>query len=281
MSQTDLVKTFDYSICSVDEKGKLIYLAAEVGKIKGKGAELVIEMGKTLAQARGQLAKHHGGVFLKWIETECGLSKDTVYRSIASFEVFESCRNLRKLEVSAMYELAKKSTPEKAQREAVKLADKGEPITLSVAKRLIKKHAPKPEENGAAESTEPPSNGAQAAPAPPEPGTQATPAPPEPDPEPEPEPPKVEAPAPDPDSLEAVQADLREAEKVIRDAARFVRKVLRAEGNEITRPWCGCYSLLSITHPLQSVARTLLNDLPVGGTAKNPKLAREEAAEKA
>lgn len=85
---------------------------------------------------------------------------------------------------------------------------------------------------------------------------------------------------PDPDSLEAVQADLRDLEKAIRDVARQARDVLGCKGNEITRPWCGCYSLLSITHPLQSVARTILNDLPVGGTAENPKLAREEAAEK-
>lgn len=85
----------------------------------------------------------------------------------------------------------------------------------------------------------------------------------------------------DPDSLEAVQADIRDLEKRCRELARYARSVLKLEGNEVHRPWCGCYSVLTIIHPLTHVARTLLNDLPVGGTAKKPILFHEQKAREA
>lgn len=279
MGKSELTtQSFDYSVCTTDEKGKLIWAAAEVGRLKGKAAETVIELGKILAVAQEQLANHNGGVFVRWYESECGLSKDTVYRSISCFRTFESFRTVRKLEVTAMYELAKNDTPKTALKEAMKRADQGEEISAAVARKIIEKHkakeAPKP---APAPEPEPPSQPnvvegevvleSQAV-------EQADPVD---DSEPEPE----AEPTDDPDSLEAVQADLREYERRLRDLARYGRKILGAEGSEITRPWCGCYSVLSLIHPLQHVARTVLNDLPVGGEPSNPRLAREEIAEAA
>lgn len=84
-----------------------------------------------------------------------------------------------------------------------------------------------------------------------------------------------------PAGLAEVQADLREYEKRLRELARFGREVLGATGNEITRPWCARYSVLTLIQPLQHVARTILNDLPIGGTPTDPKLSREEKAEQA
>lgn len=83
----------------------------------------------------------------------------------------------------------------------------------------------------------------------------------------------------DPDSLEAVQAELREWEKQVRAVARQGRKILGAEGNEVTRPWCGRYAILTLIQPLHHVARTILNDLPIGGKPDKPKLHREQIAE--
>jgi hypothetical protein len=83
----------------------------------------------------------------------------------------------------------------------------------------------------------------------------------------------------DPDSLEAVQADLREYEEKLRDLARFARKILGAKKQEVKRPWCCRYSLLTVVQPLEHIARTILNDLPVGGEADDPVLAHQKIVE--
>lgn len=82
----------------------------------------------------------------------------------------------------------------------------------------------------------------------------------------------------DPDSLEGVQADLREFATACRALAQKGRKILRCEGNEVTRPFCGCYTVVTLIHPLHEVARNVANDLPVGGTPKKPVLFHEQQA---
>jgi hypothetical protein len=93
------------------------------------------------------------------------------------------------------------------------------------------------------------------------------------------EPEADETEAVDPDSLEAVQADLREYEEKLRDLARFARKILGAKKQEVKRPWCCRYSLLTVVQPLEHIARTILNDLPVGGEADDPVLAHQKIVE--
>jgi hypothetical protein len=83
---------------------------------------------------------------------------------------------------------------------------------------------------------------------------------------------------PDPNSLEAVQAELADCAKQLRSLSHHIRTVLGAKKNEVTRPWCGCYSLLTVSQPLLHAARTFENDMPVGGTPSNPVLKREEVA---
>jgi ParB-like chromosome segregation protein Spo0J len=90
---------------------------------------------------------------------------------------------------------------------------------------------------------------------------------------------EVEVESEDPDSLEAVQADLREYEEKLRDLARFARKILGAKKQEVKRPWCCRYSLLTVVQPLEHIARTILNDLPVGGEADDPVLAHQKIVE--
>jgi len=88
-------------------------------------------------------------------------------------------------------------------------------------------------------------------------------------------------PPPPGNSLESVQADLKELEKKLRDVGRFARTILQCEANEIRRPFCCCYSVLTIIHPLQHVARTIASDMPVGGTPKKPVLYHEQKAQEA
>lgn len=82
----------------------------------------------------------------------------------------------------------------------------------------------------------------------------------------------------DPNSLEAVQADLKECAKRIRAASQFFRKVLAVEDKVITRPYCGHYSQMLLGE-LNAIARTIDNELPVGGTPKKAKLFYEQKAE--
>lgn len=80
------------------------------------------------------------------------------------------------------------------------------------------------------------------------------------------------------DSLEDIQADIKEIKRRCLDLSKFVRTVLRCEGNEITRPYCGLYSLMTVSHPILHIGRTVMNDMPVGGTSKKPVLFHEQKA---
>ncbi len=80
------------------------------------------------------------------------------------------------------------------------------------------------------------------------------------------------------DSLDDVQADLKELARRCRELSKFARMILQCEENDPTRPYCSNYSLLTISHPLLHVARCVANDMPVGGTPKKPILYHEEKA---
>lgn len=80
------------------------------------------------------------------------------------------------------------------------------------------------------------------------------------------------------DSLDDVQADLKEVAKRCKQLSQFIRTVLRCEENDIARPYCGNYSLLTLSHPLLHVARCVKNDMPVGGSPKKPVLFWEAKA---
>jgi hypothetical protein len=135
---------FDYSLVSEDEKSALIYCAGQIQKAKESAARTLIEIGEMLATAQEQFANHGDGVFQQWLESECGFSKRTAYRYLAVHREFKDCAKLAQMEDSALYALSEKSTPKKAVREALKLADKGQKITHAAAKKLIKKHKDAP-----------------------------------------------------------------------------------------------------------------------------------------
>lgn len=133
-------KNFDYSVVNKDTKSELIYYAAQILKARDAIGKSTIEMGGHLAAAQERLADHSGGTFTRWVETECAFSERTAYNLINAFRVFGSFANFAKLEDSAMYALASNGTPEKARREAMKLADKGVAVTHAKAREIIAKH---------------------------------------------------------------------------------------------------------------------------------------------
>lgn len=133
-------RNFDYSVVDKDTKSELIYYAAQILKARDAIGKSTIEMGGHLAAAQERLADHSGGTFTRWVETECAFSERTAYNLINAYRVFGSFANFAKLEDSAMYALASNGTPEKARREAMKLADKGVAVTHAKAREIIAKH---------------------------------------------------------------------------------------------------------------------------------------------
>lgn len=128
------VTTFDYSQVSKEEKGKLVYYAAEIRKAKKSHAEAIIETGKLLAEVQSVMSNHGSGTFCEWVDLECGFGKSTAYRYIDAFEAFKDCPNLGQMDPSAMYLLAKNDDAKKA---AIKMATKNTPVTHAVAKGLV------------------------------------------------------------------------------------------------------------------------------------------------
>ena len=253
--------TFDYSDIEKDDKSKLVWLAGEVNRKKASGLIEMLEMGKAIGDAHDILANHKGGTFGAWVEAECGISKRSAYNYMLAAKRFKGCASLAQLKqytAEAIYTLSADSAPPEAIKKAEKLVEKGVKITEKVAKSLLKKKPAKPK----AEPQPEPSDTKD---------------------EPPPAPVRVaETPVHrawgEGDSLEAVQDDLKEFNRRLRELSKFGRTILRCEGDEITRPYCGNYSLLTLSHPILHVARCVMNDMPVGGTPKKPLLFHEEKA---
>lgn len=136
MSKELTNKTFDYSVCEPEVKGKLIWYAGQVRREIVRHVESGIEMGRLLSEARDLLGKS----FREWVENECGHAVSSAYRYISAYENFGSCPNLGQIELSAMYEL---TSNESAKKRALKLADKGVKVTYTMAKKLIADATPK------------------------------------------------------------------------------------------------------------------------------------------
>lgn len=163
---TELTQTtFDYSVVTDEQQSALIYYAAEVQKAKNAMGDHIVGIGETLTSAQNELSSHKTGVFLQWVELECGFSKSTAYRCIAAYNVFGNLPNLGRIEVSALYVLSENSTPKKAINSAKKLADKGVNVTHAMAKKLIKDASEKGKPGGACETSSTPAP-APSAPAP-------------------------------------------------------------------------------------------------------------------
>lgn len=131
--------SFDYSVISKEEAGKLRYFEGQLLTSRKRVVEEVIRHGEILHGAQEVLSKHGSGVFCSWLES-VGISKTSGYRAISVFAEFRDCSNLEQIELSAIYELAKN---QRAKTQALKLAGKGEFITHKMAEKLIEQASPK------------------------------------------------------------------------------------------------------------------------------------------
>ena len=146
------VLAFDYAELLPDQKGKLISLAGQIRKGRQHYIAAVFEVGEAIATAHSILSDHHKGTFAKWVEGECGIEERTAYNYMHAWQTFGAEGEKITIPATAMYLLSAPEAPEKAAKEAIKLADKGERITVARAKELLEKFRPTtPQKRGSPE----------------------------------------------------------------------------------------------------------------------------------
>lgn len=96
-----------------------------------------LKVGEHLTAIRSMFP--NSSAFVEHVLKEFGYSKSTAYNYIAAFEVFGRAKHVEHFEDSAMYLLAKDSTPEAAYEQAMKLASGGTKITKTKAQEIIDK----------------------------------------------------------------------------------------------------------------------------------------------
>lgn len=134
----ELTTAFDYGSVDKDAKGKLIVLSGQIKRGKANYAKSVLELGCAVHEAHELLAgTGRDGKFRAWVEGECGLEIRTAYNYLYSFEAFNKLETVASFSAGAMYALAAPTCPEKARKEAIKRAEKGERISKGVADDII------------------------------------------------------------------------------------------------------------------------------------------------
>lgn len=126
-------QSFDYTLVSESEAGKLKYYEGELLKSRRRVASEMIEHGRILHEAQQLLANYSGGTFVGWL-TSAGISTSSAYNAIGAYTSFGEFSNLENIELTAMYALAKNAT---AQKQAKRLASRGVKVSNMIAKELI------------------------------------------------------------------------------------------------------------------------------------------------
>ena len=111
---------------------------SEIKSLIRQTAQDIFYVGQKLAEVKQQL-KH--GEFRNWLNTEFNWSVSSATKFMQVSEQFKNV-NFTHLSfaTSALYVLAAPSTPEQARQHALQLASKGENITYSLAKLIIRHH---------------------------------------------------------------------------------------------------------------------------------------------
>lgn len=121
-------------------KERLAALAEDTRTLMKRNALNICDIGVNLLEARKLLAH---GEFLSWIKEELDISKSSAYRFMDVAKAFkDKLPKMGTLEIapSALYLLASQDTPDGAIKEALELADAGQPISQESAKNIINKH---------------------------------------------------------------------------------------------------------------------------------------------
>lgn len=118
--------------------------ADAIRKFMKRAIEDVFSIGRHLTEAK-KLCDH--GNWLSWLDREFGWSADTAERLMQLHALGSQNPRVRNLDLprSALYLLAKPSTPEAARQEVFDKTESGEPVSVEQTRQTIKRHKPDPE----------------------------------------------------------------------------------------------------------------------------------------
>ena len=134
------VSQFDYS--SLDtETAKLIQTETEkIRSIIKKTADNIIDIGGSLHKVKERLDH---GKFTYWVESELGLDYGSASNFMRVWDTFNDCREQIRhfgLNVSILYLMAARNTPQEFRDEVFRRAKTGNPLSFSEAKQLRKEY---------------------------------------------------------------------------------------------------------------------------------------------
>jgi hypothetical protein len=129
---------FDYTALDSDTRSVIKQKTSEIKKLIRRSAQDIIDIGQMLTEVKEHIG--HGS-FRAWLQAEFNWSVATANRFMQVAEKFK-CLNLIHLDIatSALYLLARPSTPEEAHQEALERAAQGETITHAAAKEIVAHH---------------------------------------------------------------------------------------------------------------------------------------------
>lgn len=129
---------FDYKTLDRNTQITVRQKTSEIKSLIRQTAQDIFYVGQKLAEVKQQL-KH--GEFRNWLKTEFNWSISSATKFMQVSEQFKNVNFTHfNFATSALYVLAAPSTPEQAREHALQLASKGENITYSLAKLIIKRH---------------------------------------------------------------------------------------------------------------------------------------------
>lgn len=129
---------FDYGILDQETQISVRQKTCEIKGLIRQTAQDIFKVGQKLAEVKQQL-KH--GQFRNWLKTEFNWSVSSATKFMQVSEQFKNVNFTHfNFATSALYVLAAPSTPETAREHALQLASRGENITYSLAKLIVKYH---------------------------------------------------------------------------------------------------------------------------------------------
>ena len=119
--------------------------ADKILKLRERTCADIIKIGQLLTDAKACLEHGEWG---EWLRNEFAWSQDTAERFMNVSEIYGDADSatLRKLDTSALYELARPSTPQEARHAVEALIADGAAPSLTDIKRIIREAKPIPDE---------------------------------------------------------------------------------------------------------------------------------------
>jgi hypothetical protein len=140
-----IVPAFDYAQLDQPTQDALQHQAEQLRSLAQTTATNLWEMGQVLAEAQKRLAALRTGTFMRWVESETGLSHSTCYRLINVYKAFTRPTVGRiTLSTTVLYLLAEPSTPPAARFEAIERSAQGETINPAKVQEIVQSYRPEP-----------------------------------------------------------------------------------------------------------------------------------------